>query len=97
MAKENNVEDRAYKIYSALKVKKPFTYKIGNKIYYIGCAICRECTDEEKGIYRANKIIVTNPRNITDELVLDLYKKVLCARKFGRRVKYFTILPLQGG
>lgn len=51
MTKENNVEDRAYKIYSALKVKKPFTYKIGNKLYYIGCAICRECTDEEKGIY----------------------------------------------
>lgn len=31
--------------------------------------------DEEKGIYRANKIIVTNPRMITDELVLDLYNK----------------------
>ena len=31
--------------------------------------------DEEKGIYRANKIIVTNPRIITDDLVLDLYKK----------------------
>lgn len=31
--------------------------------------------DEEKGIYRTNKIIVTNPRKITDELVLDLYKK----------------------
>ena len=30
--------------------------------------------DEEKGIYRANKIIVTNPRLITDEMVLDLYK-----------------------
>ena len=29
--------------------------------------------DEEKGIYRTNKIIVTNPRTITDELVLDLY------------------------
>ena len=31
--------------------------------------------DEEKGIYRANKIIVTNPRTITDDMVLDLYKK----------------------
>ena len=31
--------------------------------------------DEEKGIYRTNKIIVTNPRTITDEMVLDLYKK----------------------
>ena len=30
--------------------------------------------DEEKGIYRSNKIIVTNPRTITDELVLNLYK-----------------------
>ncbi len=33
------------------------------------------CASEEKGIYRSNKIIVTNPRPITDELVLDLYKK----------------------
>ncbi len=31
--------------------------------------------DEEKGIYRSNKIIVTNPRPITDELVLELYNK----------------------
>jgi hypothetical protein len=30
--------------------------------------------DEEKGIYRSNKIIVTNPRKITDEMVIDLYK-----------------------
>ena len=30
--------------------------------------------DEEKGIYRSNKIIVTNPRPITDETVLNLYK-----------------------
>lgn len=37
--------------------------------------------DEEKGIYRANKIIVTNPRNITDELVLDLYKKTTLSDK----------------
>ncbi|MBR1376454.1 MAG: hypothetical protein IJ565_01435 [Bacilli bacterium] len=31
--------------------------------------------DNIKGIYRANKIIVTNPREITDDIVLDLYKK----------------------
>lgn len=30
--------------------------------------------DLEKGVYRSNKIIVTNPRKITDELVLELYK-----------------------
>lgn len=29
--------------------------------------------NEEKGVYRTNKIIITNPRVITDELVLDLY------------------------
>ena len=29
---------------------------------------------EEKGLYRANKIIVTNPRKITDGVLLDLYK-----------------------
>ncbi len=31
--------------------------------------------DAEKGIYRANKIIVTNPRIITEEMVIDIYKK----------------------
>ena len=30
--------------------------------------------DEEKGIYRANKIIVTNPRIITEDMVIDIYK-----------------------
>ena len=29
--------------------------------------------DEEKGVYRSNKIIVTNPRHITDDMVLKLY------------------------
>ena len=37
--------------------------------------------DEEKGIYRSNKIIVTNPSAITDELVLDLYKKTTLSDK----------------
>lgn len=37
--------------------------------------------DEEKGIYRSNKIIVTNPRKITDELVLELYKKSTLSNK----------------
>jgi hypothetical protein len=31
--------------------------------------------DEEKGIYRSNKIIVTNPRQIDDDMVISLYKK----------------------
>ena len=31
--------------------------------------------DEEKGIYRANKIIVTNPRKVTENMVIDIYKK----------------------
>ena len=31
--------------------------------------------DEEKGIYRANKIIVTNPRKITEDMVINIYKK----------------------
>lgn len=51
MSKENNVENRAYKVYMTLKDKKPFAYQIGDKLYYIGCAICRECTAEEKSIY----------------------------------------------
>ena len=37
--------------------------------------------DEEKGIYRANKMIVTNPRIITDELVMELYKKTTLSNK----------------
>lgn len=37
--------------------------------------------DEEKGIYRSNKIIVTNPRPITDELVLEIYKKTTLSDK----------------
>lgn len=37
--------------------------------------------DINKGIYRSNKIIVTNPRKITDELVLDLYKKTTLSNK----------------
>ncbi len=37
--------------------------------------------DEEKGIYRSNKIIVSNPRKITDEIVLDLYQKNTLSNK----------------
>ena len=37
--------------------------------------------DEEKGIYRANKIIVSNPRPLTDEIILDLYKKTTLSNK----------------
>lgn len=37
--------------------------------------------DDVKGIYRANKIIITNPRIITDEMVLDLYKKTTLSDK----------------
>lgn len=31
--------------------------------------------DIDKGIFRANKIIVTNPRRITEEMVIDIYKR----------------------
>ena len=37
--------------------------------------------DENKGVYRANKIIVSNPRKITDNLVMDLYKKTTLSNK----------------
>ena len=37
--------------------------------------------DDEKGIYRSNKIIVTNPRKINDELVIELYKKNTLSNK----------------
>ena len=37
--------------------------------------------NEEKGVWRANKIIVTNPRKITDEIVIELYKKSTLTNK----------------
>ena len=37
--------------------------------------------DESKGIYRSNKIIVSNPKKITDDLVMDLYKKTTLSNK----------------
>lgn len=37
--------------------------------------------NEEKGVWRANKIIVTNPRQITYELVIELYKKTTLSNK----------------
>ena len=39
------------------------------------------CFDNEKGIYRSNKIIVTNPRPITDDMVIELYKKTTLSDK----------------
>ena len=37
--------------------------------------------NEEKGVYRSNKIIVTNPKKITDNMVLELYKKTTLSNK----------------
>ena len=37
--------------------------------------------NEEKGVWRANKIIVTNPRILTDEVVMELYKKTTLSNK----------------
>ena len=37
--------------------------------------------NEEKGVLRANKIIVTNPQRITDEKVIELYKKTTLSNK----------------
>lgn len=37
--------------------------------------------NEEKGVYRSNKIIVTNPREITDEMVINLYKKTTLSNR----------------
>ena len=37
--------------------------------------------NEEKGVYRSNKIIVTNPQKITDNMVLELYKKTTLSNK----------------
>ena len=37
--------------------------------------------NDEKGVYRSNKIIVTNPRIITDDMVIELYKKTTLSNK----------------
>jgi len=37
--------------------------------------------DEEKGIYRTNKIIITNPQKLTDELIIELYHKNTLSNK----------------
>lgn len=37
--------------------------------------------NKEKGVFRANKIIVTNPRQITDEVVINIYKKNTLSNK----------------
>lgn len=37
--------------------------------------------NDEKGIYRANQIIVTNPRIINDDMVIDLYNKTTLSNK----------------
>lgn len=37
--------------------------------------------NEEKGVWRANKIIVTNPRIITDDVVMELYNKTTLSNK----------------
>ena len=37
--------------------------------------------DAEKGVWRTNKIIVGNPRKITDEMVIELYKKTTSSNK----------------
>lgn len=39
------------------------------------------CCDEEKGIFRTNKIIVSNPRVITDKMVMELYKKTTLSNR----------------
>ena len=37
--------------------------------------------NEEKGVWRTNKIVVTNPRIITDGMVMELYKKTTLGNK----------------
>lgn len=37
--------------------------------------------NEEKGVWRSNRIIITNPRKITDKIVIELYKKTTLSNK----------------
>ena len=55
----------------------------GNTIYDVIIpedAQVRLCS-EEKGVWRTNKIIVTNPKMITHEMVIDLYNKSTLSNK----------------
>ena len=55
----------------------------GDTIYEVDIPDAAEVIlcDESKGIYRSNKIIVSNPKKITDDLVMDLYKKTTLSNK----------------
>ena len=50
--------------------------------------------DEDKGVYRTNKIIVSNPRKITDEMVMEFYNintlpsKVIYQCKIANALEY---------
>lgn len=56
----------------------------GDTIYDVIVPIDAELVevDKEKGIYRSNKIIVTNPRMITDEMIIELSKKSTLNNKY---------------
>ena len=47
--------------------------------------------DVEKGIYRANKIIVTNPRKLTKEMIIDYYKKTTLPDKVIAQCLYIML------
>lgn len=47
--------------------------------------------DSEKGIYRANKIIVTNPRKLTEDLILDYCKKTTLSDKVLAQCLYIML------
>ena len=55
----------------------------GDTIYDVIIPVDAEVikVDGEKGIYRANKIIVTNPRLLTDDMIIELYKKNTLSNK----------------
>jgi hypothetical protein len=47
--------------------------------------------DIEKGIYRSNKIIVTNPQKLTKELIIDYYKKTTLSDKVLAQCLYIML------
>ena len=58
----------------------------GDTLYDVGLPPDAEMVEVESkntphGIYRSNKIIVSNPRPVTDELVIELYKKSTLPQK----------------
>lgn len=77
-----------YTLFDLLKKKEPFIYQIGDTLYYLGCAACRECTADEQKLFeeyqkehaRLCAEIVKHPMCLNPEsgvYIADVLQKIL--------------------